>query len=161
LQERSPQENGDVNRNALHTLDAVDEGIRRSDQAKTEDAVRATLRGWGAELDTRQKFWWMDWKRVTEDVVEATRTGAAVVYEDDEAEPRASFDDAADSPIRDLLITLNSVFERRQVGRWLLAPSRALGGRRPLEALARGDVDAVRRAAEVSVGLSDRGALQP
>ena len=58
----------------------------RPDQSKVEEAVRATLRGWGAELDTRQKFWWMDWTRMTEDVVEAMRTGEAVLYDDDETE---------------------------------------------------------------------------
>lgn len=129
------------------------------EQADVEAAVRATLRGWGAELDTRQKFWWMDWNRMTEDVVEATRSGEPVVYEEDEPEPRSYLDNMEDSPIRDLLLTLDAVLSPRQAGRWLLARNRALGGRCPVEALAGGDVDPVRRAAEVSVGLPDRGAL--
>lgn len=143
----------------VSTVDAMDEGGVRPDQAEVEAAVRATLLGWGAELDTRQKFWWMDWNRMIGDVVEATRTGTAVLYEDDGPGTRAYLDGTDDSPVRNLLLTLDAVLSPRQAGRWLLARNRALGGKCPVEALAGGDIDAVRRAAEVSVGLPDRGAL--
>lgn len=75
----------------------MDKGIRRPDHAKSEDAVRSTLRGWGAELDTRQKFWWMDWNRMTEDVVEAARMGEPVVYGEDDVETRTYLDELDDS----------------------------------------------------------------
>lgn len=142
----------------VHTFDAMDVRSGRPDQAGVEAAVRATLLGWGAEFDTRQKFWWMDWNRMIEDVVEASRTGTPVLYEDDDPGSRSYLDDGDDSPVRDLLLTLDAVLPPRQAGRWLLARNRALGGKCPVEALAGGDVDAVRRAAEMSVGLPDRGA---
>ena len=49
-----------------------------------------------------QKFWGMDWSRIIEDVVESIRTGAPVVYDDDEPESRSYLDEVDDSPIRDL-----------------------------------------------------------
>ena len=48
-----------------------------------EEAVAKTLGGWGAELDTDQKFWWGDWTRMIRDVVTAMRTGEPVLYDDD------------------------------------------------------------------------------
>ena len=33
--------------------------------------MEETLRGWGAELYTGQKFWWMDWNRLVLDVLTA------------------------------------------------------------------------------------------
>lgn len=41
-----------------------------------------TLRGWGAELYTGQKFWWMDWNRLILDVLTALRTGEPVGIDD-------------------------------------------------------------------------------
>lgn len=150
--------NGVGSADPVRSADRVSERIG-ADQQDVEAAVRATLRGWGMELDTRQKFWWMDWNRMIEDVVEATRTGMPVLYEEDEPELRSYLDDVNDSPIRDLLLTLDAVLAPRRAGRWLLASNRALGGKCPVEALAAGDIDAVRGAAERSVGLRDRGAL--
>ena len=57
-----------------------DERSSGPDQAEVEAAVRATLLGWGAELDTLQKFWRMDWNRMIADVVEAKRTSSPVLY---------------------------------------------------------------------------------
>lgn len=142
----------------VRSVDRVDERLG-ADRQNVEAAVRATLRGWGAELDTRQKFWWMDWNRMIADVVEATRSGSAVLYEDDESTDRPYLANVEDSPIRDLLLMLDNVFRPREAGAWLLAPNRALGGKRPIELVAIGELDAVRRAAEVSVGLPDRRAL--
>lgn len=44
----------------VSTVDAMDERGDRPEQVEVEAAVRATLIGWGAELDTFQKFRWMD-----------------------------------------------------------------------------------------------------
>ena len=52
----------------------------------TEDAVARTLGGWGADLDTGQKFWWHDWNRIVRDVVGAMRMSEPVLYDDDEQE---------------------------------------------------------------------------
>jgi len=48
-----------------------------------EEAVATTLRGWGAELDTDEKFWWADWMSMIRDVVTTMRTGEPVLYDDD------------------------------------------------------------------------------
>lgn len=50
---------------------------------RTEQAVADTLRGWGAELDNEQKFWWADWTNMIRDTITAMRTGDPVMYEDD------------------------------------------------------------------------------
>jgi hypothetical protein len=34
-----------------------------------EDAVARTLGGWGAELDSNEKFWSADWTKMIRDVV--------------------------------------------------------------------------------------------
>jgi hypothetical protein len=49
-----------------------------------EEAVATTLRGWGVELDTDEKFWWADWTNMIRDVVTAMRTGEPVVYDDED-----------------------------------------------------------------------------
>lgn len=49
---------------------------------QTEQAVADTLRGWGAELDNEQKFWWADWTSMIRDTITAMRTGDPVMYED-------------------------------------------------------------------------------
>ncbi len=64
----------------------VNEPTGRPSQEQIEDAVTTTLVGWGREFDMFQKFWWMDWRKMMGDVVEAMRTGEAVVYEDDETD---------------------------------------------------------------------------
>ena len=51
-------------------------------QAAVEAAVEETLRGWGAELYTGQKFWWMDWNRLVRDLLTALRTGEPVGIDD-------------------------------------------------------------------------------
>ena len=51
--------------------------------------MEETLRGWGAELYTGQKFWWMDWNRLILDVRTALRTGEPVGIDDyDEGDVR-------------------------------------------------------------------------
>ena len=52
-------------------------------QAEIESAIEQTLVGWGTELDTGLKFWWMDWNHMIRDVITALRIGEAVVYADD------------------------------------------------------------------------------
>ena len=49
----------------------------------TEQAVADTLRGWGAERDNEQKFWWADWTNMIRDTITAMRPGDPVMYEDD------------------------------------------------------------------------------
>jgi hypothetical protein len=49
-----------------------------------EEAVVATLRGWGDELDQGEKFWLMNWNFMIRDVVVAMRTGKPVLYDDNE-----------------------------------------------------------------------------
>lgn len=51
-----------------------------------EEAVAKTLRGWGAELDNDEKFWWADWSKMIRDVVTAMRTSEPVLYDDDDDE---------------------------------------------------------------------------
>lgn len=46
-----------------------------------EQAVADTLRGWGAELDTEQKFWWADWTNMIRERITAMRTGEPVTYD--------------------------------------------------------------------------------
>jgi hypothetical protein len=46
-------------------------------------AVRATLVGWGNELDEGHKFWWAHWTRMIDDVIAAMRTGVPLDYGDD------------------------------------------------------------------------------
>lgn len=122
------------------------------DQAQVVDAATATLLGWGAELDTFQKFWWMDWRKMIEDVITAVRTGEPVLYEDDEPrEPSATT--GGSGPVDQLVDLLCSAFRPRDAGAWLLAPNRSLGGRRPIAIIAKGDIEAVRSAAEVASGI--------
>ena len=47
------------------------------------EAVRATLVGWGNELDDGNKVWWAHWSRLIDDVITAVRTGAPVDYDDE------------------------------------------------------------------------------
>jgi hypothetical protein len=55
-----------------------------SELSPAEEAVAATLRGWGDELDPGEKFWLMNWDFMIRDVVAAMRTGESVLYDDDE-----------------------------------------------------------------------------
>ena len=121
---------------------AVNEPISRPSQAQIEDAVTTTLVGWGREFDMFQKFWWMDWRKMIGDVVEAMRTGQAVVYEDDEPGPndRRVGDDP--SPVDDILALLDEVLNPKRAGIWLLARNRSLGGKRPIDLIASGELDA-------------------
>ena len=41
-------------------------------QAEIESAIEQTLVGWGAELDTGRKFWWMAWNHMIRDVTTAS-----------------------------------------------------------------------------------------
>jgi len=50
--------------------------------------------------------------------------------------------------LREVVLMLQRTLSPRGVGQWLRARNRVLQGRRPLEALAAGDVEAVRAAAE-------------
>lgn len=54
--------------------------------SRAEEAVAATLRGWGDELDPGAKFWLMNWNYMIRDVVTAMRTGEPVLHEDETAE---------------------------------------------------------------------------
>jgi len=76
-------------------------------QEQIEDAVTTTLVGWGRELDMFQKFWWNDWRKLTDDVVE------------------------------------------NRAGTWLLAKNPFLGGKRPVDLIASGELERVRGAAEI------------
>jgi hypothetical protein len=89
----------------------------RPSQDQIKDAVTTTLAGWGREFDLYQKFWWVDWREMTGDVVEATRTGEAVV-DDDEPEPSHRRVDDDPSPVGDILALLDEV----------LNPNRAASG---------------------------------
>lgn len=53
--------------------------------------------------------------------------------------------------LREIVLLLQRTLTPRGVGQWLRARNRMLQGRRPLEALAAGDVPAVREAAEAFV----------
>lgn len=53
--------------------------------------------------------------------------------------------------LRDLALILSDSLSPRGVGQWLHARNRLLGGRRPLEVLAEGGADDVRRAAQAFV----------
>lgn len=53
--------------------------------------------------------------------------------------------------LREIVLLLQRTLTSRGVGQWLRARNRVLQGRRPLEALAAGDVPAVREAAEAFV----------
>ena len=55
-----------------------------SQLSRAEQAVAATLRGWGDELDPGEKFWLMNWNFMIRDVVVAMRTGEPVVYDDED-----------------------------------------------------------------------------
>ena len=72
------------------------------DQAVVEAAVEATLRGWGDELYTGQKFWWMDWNRLILDVLTALRTGEPVIIDDydddDDVRPTGAVGAAVEVP---------------------------------------------------------------
>lgn len=71
-------------------------------QAAVEAAVEETLRGWGAELYTGQKFWWMDWNRLILDVLTALRTGEPVVVDDyGEGDVRPSAVDQLDVAVQE------------------------------------------------------------
>ena len=58
------------------------------DQTVVEAAVEATLIGWGDELYSGQKFWWMDWNRLILDVLTVLRTGEPVAIDDDDDDVR-------------------------------------------------------------------------
>jgi hypothetical protein len=53
--------------------------------------------------------------------------------------------------LREIALLLQETLTRRGVGQWLRAQNRLLGGRRPLEALAAGETQAVRGAAAAYV----------
>jgi hypothetical protein len=53
--------------------------------------------------------------------------------------------------LQEIVLLLQRTLTPRGVGQWLRARNRVLQGRRPLEALAAGDVEAVREAAEAFV----------
>ena len=53
--------------------------------------------------------------------------------------------------LREVALLLQETLTRRGVGQWLRARNRLLGGRRPLEALAAGETQAVREAAAAYV----------
>lgn len=128
---------------------AVNEPTTRPTQEQIEAAVTTTLVGWGRELDMFQKFWWMDWRKLTDDVVEATRTGEAVVYEDDEPDLRDRRDEDDQSPVGDILALLDQSLTPMRAGTWLLAKNRFLGGKRPVDLIATGELGRVRGAAEL------------
>ena len=128
---------------------AVSEPTTRPSQEQIEDAVITTLVGWGRELDMFQKFWWMDWRKLTDDVVEAMRTGEAVVYEDDEPDLRDRRDGDDESPVGGILDLLDGSLTPNRAGSWLLARNRFLGGKRPVDLIATGELERVRGAAEV------------
>ena len=70
------------------------------DQAVVEAAVEATLRGWGDELYSGPKFWWMDWNRLILDVLTALRTGEPVAiddYDDDDVRTTGSVGDTVEA----------------------------------------------------------------
>lgn len=72
-------------------MDDIRQDDAQLDQAVVEAAVEATLRGWGDELYSGQKFWWMDWNRMILDVLTALRTGEPVAIDDyDEEDVRPS-----------------------------------------------------------------------
>lgn len=50
--------------------------------------------------------------------------------------------------LRQIVLLLDDSLTPRGVGQWFRAHNRSLGGRRPLDVLAAGDVEVVRRAAE-------------
>jgi hypothetical protein len=127
----------------------VNKPTSRPSQDQIEDAVTTTLAGWGREFDMFQKFWWMDWRKMTGDVVEATRTGEAVVHEDDEPDPTDRRVDDDPSPLDDILALLDEVLNPNRAGSWLLAKNRSLGGKRPIDLIATGDLERVRRSAEL------------
>lgn len=110
--------------------------------------MTTTLVGWGRELDMFQKFWWNDWRKLTDDVVEATRTGKAVVYEDDEPDLRDRRDGDDESPVGDILDLLDESLFPNRAGTWLLAKNR-FGGKRPVDLIASGELERVRGAAEI------------
>lgn len=56
--------------------------VNLSELSPAEEAVAATLRGWGDELG--EKFWVMDWNNMIRDVIRALRTGEPVLHEDDD-----------------------------------------------------------------------------
>jgi hypothetical protein len=58
--------------------------VQLGELSPVEEAVAATLRGWGDELDPGEKFWLMNWNSMIRDVVSAMRTGEPVLYEDDD-----------------------------------------------------------------------------
>ena len=49
--------------------------------------------------------------------------------------------------LRQIVLLIDDSLSPRGVGQWFRAHNRLLGGRRPLDLLAEGDIDAVRRAA--------------
>jgi Protein of unknown function (DUF2384) len=53
--------------------------------------------------------------------------------------------------LREIALLLQETLTRRGVGQWLRARNRLLGGRRPLEALAAGETEAVRESAAAYV----------
>jgi hypothetical protein len=55
-----------------------------SELSSAEEAVAATLRGWGDELDPGEKFWLMNWDFMIRDVVVTMRTGEPVLYDDED-----------------------------------------------------------------------------
>ena len=56
--------------------------------------------------------------------------------------------------LQDIVLLLQRTLTPRGVGQWLRARNRVLQGRRPLEALATGDIEVVREAAEAFVESS-------
>jgi len=53
--------------------------------------------------------------------------------------------------VREIALILQDSLTPRGIGQWFRARNRLLGGRRPLELISQGEVDAVRRAAQAFV----------
>ena len=127
----------------------MNEPTSRPSQEQIEDVVTTTLVGWCREFDMFQKFWWMDWRKMIGDVVEAMRTGEPAVYEDDEPDPTDRRADDDPSPVGDILALLDESLNPKRAGIWLLAKNRSLGGKRPIDLIASGELERVRRSAEL------------
>jgi Protein of unknown function (DUF2384) len=73
----------------------------------------------------------------------------AVVYEDDEQDPNDRRVDDDPSPVGDILALLDESLNPKRAGIWLLARNRSLGGKRPIDLIASGELERVRRSAEL------------
>ena len=83
-----------------------------------------------------------------EDIAQTAGVSDRTVRAWEKGQPLRRRHEEAIQDLREIVLIVSPSLTKRGVGQWFRARNRVLGGRRPLEAFAEGDIDDVRSAAE-------------